>query len=258
MAMLLMSLLAASSATSVVASTTTTKAMPPNHPSADILAKYSHQFRCPYANDWVTKGPKQAAIDLGLLKSRPNNSNNNNNNVLGKAGLLRARNLQDTAIVAGSCSYTNTWTGQLDCLELRGDVWTEESMETRCASETDSTLTFGTPCTLPPSFGGYCTVVGGDGGVEMSPLAIMGTMDCAQLESTCTTFISGTFEPSEGCGGTSSSSTTSTTAPSNGGVTDETEATASPESNATAYPGAGSIPTEEVICSIAPGTYCVC
>lgn len=242
--MLLMSLLAATTAT-----TTVVASMPPNHPAADILAKYSHQFRCPHANEWMTKGPRQAAIDLGLLKGN-NNNDHGGTDTVGR-GLLR-RTLQDnTTVVAGSCVYTNTWTGQVDCLELRGDVWTEDSMGTRCSAETDSTLTVGVPCTLPTSFGGYCTVVSDNGGLEMSPLAITAMMDCTQLETTCTTFISGTFEPSEGCGGGGSSSSTS--APTSGNVT-EGATTSSPESNATAYPSDGSVPTEDVICTIAPGT----
>ena len=39
------------------------------HPSMDVLAKFSPNFRCPYANEWVTKGPEQAAINLGLLNA---------------------------------------------------------------------------------------------------------------------------------------------------------------------------------------------
>jgi hypothetical protein len=234
---MLLSLLAAS----VTVTAAAAKGMPPNHPAANVIAKFSHQFRCPYANEWVTKGPKQAALDLGLLKNvtsfKTASSTANTKSVRGR------RSLQDSATIAGSCSYTNTWTGQLDCLELRGDIWTEDSMQSRCASETDSTLTAGAPCTLPSSLGGWCTVVGENGAIEASPLALMGTMDCAQLENACTTFISGTFEAAAGCGGSS------TSAPSSGG--EETEETASPIN--TTVPD-GSVSSEDVICMIAPGT----
>lgn len=40
-------------------------ALPPGHDDA-LLSKFAGTFRCPYANDWIRKGPVQAAKDLGL------------------------------------------------------------------------------------------------------------------------------------------------------------------------------------------------
>lgn len=43
-------------------------------PSMEVLAKFSPNFRCPYANEWVAKGPEQAAIDLGLVNFTTHNA----------------------------------------------------------------------------------------------------------------------------------------------------------------------------------------
>lgn len=235
---MLLSLLAAPTTVAVATE------MPLNHPAADVISKFSHQFRCPYANDWVTKGPKQAAVDLGLLRNvtsfySPSTTNRNIQSLRG------GRNLQD-ATIAGSCSYTNTWTGQSACLELRGDAWTAESMQARCDLETESTLTAAAPCTLPTNLGGWCSVVGDDGALEVNPLALSGSMDCTQLKNTCETFISGTFEAAAGCGA-------STSAPASG----EDAATSEPTTANTTYPDV-SVPSEDVFCTIAPGSLSTC
>lgn len=43
-----------------------TNGLPPNHPGADLIKSFGGQLRCPYADLWLSKGPKQAAIELGL------------------------------------------------------------------------------------------------------------------------------------------------------------------------------------------------
>ena len=40
--------------------------LPPNHPGADLIKNFGGQIRCPHADLWLTKGPEQAAIELGL------------------------------------------------------------------------------------------------------------------------------------------------------------------------------------------------
>lgn len=39
---------------------------PANHPGAALIKNFGGQLRCPFADLWLSKGPKQAAIELGL------------------------------------------------------------------------------------------------------------------------------------------------------------------------------------------------
>ena len=182
--------------------------VPHNHPSVEILSKFSPHFRCPYANDWVTSGPKQALINLGLLNITKSND----------GGSVRRR-----LNAVGSCTYTNSWTGQGSCLEFRGDSWTETSMEERCASETDSTMSTGVACEVSPALAGYC-VVGEGGSIEATP---MEGMECDMAQTTCENFVQGTFTRAGAC--------------SEGG----------PPQNV--FPDAVDAPSEPVSCAIAPG-----
>ena len=121
---------------------------PPNHPPVHIhptLAKFSQHFRCPYANEWVTKGPHQAAIDLGLVKKSDGKQQQNATSAtVMKQMMVPSRNnirrhhrsLQDNAAM-GHCTFTNTWTGAPSCVEFRG-TFDETELLSRCGSEQDS------------------------------------------------------------------------------------------------------------------------
>lgn len=177
----------------IVPSCETAADVPHNHPSISVLSKFSPHFRCPYANDWVAKGPQQAALDLGLLK-----------NVTEKGGFVGGRNPSgrrrraQQGQVSGSCVYTNSWSVQSSCLEFRGDLWTASSMLARCDGETDGALTAGSPCDVASGLGGWC-FVGTEGSIEGTPLSLESGMDCDMAQTTCETFMSGTFEAGEGC-----------------------------------------------------------
>jgi hypothetical protein len=172
---------------------------PENHPSFALLSKFSPHFRCPYAEEWIAKGPKQAALDLGLWK---------NATVTSTKHAIRRRMPADEA-VAGSCVYTNSWTGTSDCLEMRGDAWTDVNMQERCGSETDGTLSSGLGCAIPENMAGWC-VVGSEGSIEATPMSTTGSADCAQTQNVCETFVKGTFETDGQCAsGTSVSNETS-------------------------------------------------
>jgi hypothetical protein len=176
---------------------------PESHPSFALLSKFSPHFRCPYAEEWIAKGPKQAALDLGLWK---------NSTVSSTKQAIRRR-LADEA-VAGSCVYTNSWTGTADCLEMRGDGWTDVTLQDRCASEKDGTLSSGLGCSIPENMAGWC-VVGSEGSIEATPMAMTGAADCAETQNVCVTFMQGTFE-SDGQCASGSSATNETDSGSNG------------------------------------------
>lgn len=197
-----------------VSASTAAADVPPHHPSKDILSKFSPHFRCPYANDWVSKGPKQAALDLGLLNATK----------VHDQGLVRRR-AQENAV--GSCTYTNTWTNQPSCLEFRGDSWTADNMEARCSGETDWTMTVGAPCDVSPSLGGYC-IVGEGGSIEATP---MEGMDCGMAKTSCEIFMSGSFSEGAGC----------------------SEGVPPPEAHGGGGAFTVAAPSEPVSCAIAPG-----
>ena len=190
------------------------------HPSAAVLAKFSPHFRCPYANEWVSKGPQQAALDLGLLNATKSSA----------AGSVRRRAQEN---VAGSCSYTNTWTNQQACIEFRGEAWTEASMGERCGGETDSTMTMAQPCAVGPSLGGYC-IVGEGASIEANPMSLTPQMDCDMAQTACQNFMGGTFTASDAC----------------------TEGGAPPaDAEGGGFPFAVEAPSEPVSCAIAPGKF---
>ena len=206
--------------------------IPSHHPNVDLLHKFSPHFRCPYANEWISKGPVQASINLGLWNATTtthasSSKKKKNNNV---------RRAQEET-VSGSCVYTNIWTGQPACLEMRGDSWTSETMQTRCAAEPDGTLTEGSACEVPPAgMAGWC-IVEADNGVEASPLPLAG-LGCGTMKMTCESRLGGTFEALQTCAGEE---------PATSGMPDG--------GGPASYPGAGSMPSGAggAKCAIAPG-----
>uniref|UniRef100_A0A7R9WLG7 Uncharacterized protein n=1 Tax=Pseudictyota dubia TaxID=2749911 RepID=A0A7R9WLG7_9STRA len=155
--------------------------LPSNHPDV-VYSKFGGHLNCPYAKDWMSKGPEAAAQDLGVLPPG--------------AG---SRKLQGES-VEGSCNFDSQWTGPT-CIEFRGDSWTSESMSARCGQPgTEGTLTEGEGCTLPGQMAGWCVVAGGDG-TEATTVALMNGMGCAAVGNACETFSGGTFVPTETCDG---------------------------------------------------------
>jgi len=152
---------------------------------ADLIKNFGGQLRCPHANQWLTKGPEQAAVDLGLKQANHQNHQRQENNV--------RRSLQQ---VVASCSYSDPFSGTQACLELRGSAWTNDSLQERCAAQ-NGTLELSTPCPLPTQQAGTCIVESSSGMVEATPLALV--MGCAGMQNTCETFLGGTFEASEEC-----------------------------------------------------------
>jgi len=181
----------------------TDSGLPAHHPPVrgmhPTLARFSSQFRCPYANEWLTKGAHKAAIDLGLTTPEKVASSKNQ---AGPYDHQRRRHLQQTgATVVGSCSFTNQWTGP-SCMEFRGDGWTQASMEERCANEQDSSLNIeGDGCPKPSKLAGWCIMEPSSGSIEASSMMISSMSDCDGNKMACETFVGGAFEAASGCGG---------------------------------------------------------
>lgn len=179
--------------------------LPPNHPPMHpTLAKFSSQFRCPYAKEWLAKGAHKAAIDLGLTNPKSVD-----------ASLLkqpqpphRSRVLQASGASAkGSCSFTNPWSGPT-CMEFRGEGWTEDNMAERCSSEADSALSPGEGCQTPTELAGFCVsesaaAAGSEEAtmIEATSMMISGASDCGGNKMACETFVGGSWEAADSCGG---------------------------------------------------------
>lgn len=149
--------------------------MPPLHP------KFHAHLKCPYADQWLTKGPEQASIDL-LGRNLVTRNN-------GK----QQRVLEET--LKGRCTYTNPWSGD-SCMEFRGDGWTTEGMAERCDQETDNSF-MGREACDSDDVAGYCIKSVGDGAYEYSMLT--DTSDCAGNKMACETFIGGSFAAASAC-----------------------------------------------------------
>eukprot|EP00531_Pseudo-nitzschia_arenysensis_P006279 CAMPEP_0116131166 /NCGR_PEP_ID=MMETSP0329-20121206/8862_1 /TAXON_ID=697910 /ORGANISM="Pseudo-nitzschia arenysensis, Strain B593" /LENGTH=812 /DNA_ID=CAMNT_0003625581 /DNA_START=81 /DNA_END=2519 /DNA_ORIENTATION=- len=177
--------------------------LPAHHPSVrgtnPALAKFSNQLRCPYANEWLTKGAHKAAIDLGLTTPEKVAARDGNDE-----GQERRRHLQQASASAGvmaGCSFSNQWTGP-SCMEFRGEGWTEATMEARCAAEQDSTLVMGEEgCPKPSELAGWCVKEASAGAIEATSMMISAMSDCGGNKMACESFVGGAFEAASGCGG---------------------------------------------------------
>lgn len=198
-----LSLALALACSSVSASSSVADGLPPHHPPVrgmnPTLSKFSSHLRCPYANEWLTKGAHKAAIDLGLTTPEKIKAL-----VTDNVGQERRRHLQQASASAGvraSCSFSNQWTGP-SCMEFRGDGWTEASMEARCAAEQNSSLVMGEEgCPKPAELAGWCVKEPSAGSIEATSMMISGMSDCDGNKMACETFVGGAFEGASGCGG---------------------------------------------------------
>lgn len=217
--------------------------LPPNHPptTEEVLARFRHHFRCPYSTEWVTKGPHQAAINLGIVPKRNENVTATTTAFSMMRGTHRSLQEGDTmSAAAGSCVFTNSWTGQPTCVEFRGSSYTLENMQTRCGAEPDSTLTDGEACSVAESSSivGWCLVPISDSMVEATPMV----GDCQQNQMACQSFMSGKFDGNCDGGG--------------GDGEEQVPASSMPEAEgAEGGYGNTTVPDDEAVtCRIAPGT----
>jgi len=226
----------------VGSATATSSGLPSRHPPVPAaamhptLAKFSSQFRCPYAQEWLTKGAQQAAIDLGLTTTDKQQQQH-------KYHRQRRRVLQpDTAaaVIMGRCSFTNAWTGET-CMEFRGEGWTIDSMTERCAIEPDSTVTEGTACPPSSELAGYCLkeATAAANMIEATAMMVTQLSDCDGNNMACATFMSGQFDPAPGCASSEAGDDAASSVSADGG---KDYANMGPPSS-----------SDDVSCSLAPG-----
>jgi len=240
---------AAASSTSSTESNTNSNShsnhgLPSHHPPVRVLhptlAKFSPQFRCPYAQEWLAKGAHKAAMDLGLTTTTTSTGKEPNPTTTHRSSSpdeRRRRALQAQAAAAtattvmGSCAYDNVWSvsesDKRACMEFRGEGWTPNGMDERCKNEPNNLVsTNGQGCAFPetPQLAGWCVKESGfvsatatatessasaSAMVEASAMMVSGASDCNGNKMACETFVGGSWQAAAACGGGTSTSTAS-------------------------------------------------
>lgn len=148
--------------------------------SIPLHSKFYSHLKCPYANKWLTKGPEQAARELGLDEHH------------------RRRKLQQTEEqpIQGSCTYTNSFTQAPTCLQFDGSAWTTTDMNARCSTE-NGAFTTEEGCDTEGSggdMGGWCTKMIDENKYESTMMVLSPPMgDCRGSKMACESFMSGSF-----------------------------------------------------------------
>mmetsp|Transcript_6854 Transcript_6854/g.12399 ORF Transcript_6854/g.12399 Transcript_6854/m.12399 type:complete len:826 (+) Transcript_6854:92-2569(+) len=145
-----------------------------------IHPKFRSHLKCPYADKWIAKGPKQAALELGLDE--------------------HGRKLQATMSAQGSCSYANTFSGGMTCMQFQGTAWTSEDMVTRCAQESGTWSAE----SCVDEVGGWCNKSIAQDKTESTAMVLSAMSDCSGSKMACEAFMSGTFVADGECLGSSS------------------------------------------------------
>jgi hypothetical protein len=166
--------------------------------------RFRSHLKCPYADQWLAKGPERAAFDLGLdangRKLQSSSSSTSSSSSLDSW----------TELVRGSCTYTNSFSGEMTCLQFHGIGWSDESASTRCAQEIDSS--FSTDgCSGETMMAGWCEKQIGDGIYENTLMVLSSMADCDGNTMACETFIGGSYIAAGECSTTKTTTTTSAT-----------------------------------------------
>mmetsp|Transcript_27099 Transcript_27099/g.46065 ORF Transcript_27099/g.46065 Transcript_27099/m.46065 type:complete len:806 (-) Transcript_27099:63-2480(-) len=178
-------------ATTALSSSTTTDAAKAPHP---LHPKFRSQLKCPYAENWLTKGAEAAANELGIdISSTHQQQQNNNRKLLGS-----------DLPIAGSCTYNNSWTGDKSCMNFHGESWTLDAMVERCSSEQDGVASQGVGCEdTSDDVSGWCVKDVSTAATSMmsvpemkeeaSLMMVSAMASCDNNKMACEAFVQGTF-----------------------------------------------------------------
>ena len=197
--------------------TTRTSALPPNHPPShqhlELVRQFAGTLQCPYAAEWLAKGPERASRDLADRHA----SSRRRRNLAAAAAAADEFETGSTPMpmpmptaLSGSCAYPNQWTGGESCVEYRGAGWAEADMVASCAAQPGGgTLSVGSEashyCPLPAGgrLAGWCVQRKGEMNgsvVEATSMALTGGMGCEAVGGACTSFAGGdAFIPDGAC-----------------------------------------------------------
>lgn len=190
----------------------------------ELLKTFSHHFDCPYAKDWIVKGPERAMQDYET----------------------RRRRKLATITIDGHCTYTNAFTNTPTCTEYRSGAWTVEGMTAACTSSGANAVvvtTTGEGCPITEQSAGYCVNTDGKTAILLEFSAMANT--CASLKMACSSFMQGTFTGYGECSDTGSDGSSAATPPANSG--------SGGGGGPGDYAAGGPPPSADVRCLIAPG-----
>lgn len=162
--------------------------------------KFQSQLKCPYAENWLTKGADAAAQELGIDISLTHEDQSSQ----------RRKLVGSELPIAGSCNYANTWTGEDSCMNFHGESWTLEAMIERCDTEQDGVATQGVGCEdTADNVSGWCVKDVSESVTSMmsvpevkeeATLMMLSAMSsCENNEMACTAFVLGKFVAAGSC-----------------------------------------------------------
>jgi len=162
----------------------------------DIKKFASSLTRCPYASEWLTKGPEEAL----------NNLKNNNKNLFKFESSHRnileneKRSRQNEEVkITGSCVYTNTWTNSETCIEYRGLGWNSDNMLNNCNQDTiQGVVTEAEEGCDDNNVAGWCIKKVNDNMLEATAMELSMGMGCDMISNACVTFAGGDYFEADG------------------------------------------------------------
>ena len=108
------------------------------------------------------------------------------------------------SVTAGTCNYTNQFSGDPECKEYSGSAWTATSAEASCLAGAVGALpgiwSATSECSVDPTLG-TCSVPD-PAGMDMEYVLEIGGGDpaeCGTVAGNCAGFLLGTFTPSSLC-----------------------------------------------------------
>lgn len=161
------------------------------------MKKFASTMRCPYASEWITKGPEEA---LNNLKKKNEESGLFQFESHRKLFLEnKSRNNQEVDL-KGSCAYTNAWTNSETCIEYRGLGWSSNDMLDNCNRDTVQGMLKEMEGCNAENAAGWCIKKVNSDMLEATLMELSNGMDCDMINNACTTFAGGDyFEPDGSC-----------------------------------------------------------
>lgn len=120
--------------------------------------------------------------------------------------------LGSTLPIAGSCTYSNTWTGDVSCMNFHGESWTLDAMLERCNKEQDGVATEDVGCDdTTDDVSGWCVkdvskttatdsmMTAPEMKEEASLMMLNAMASCDNNKMACESFVQGKFVAAGSC-----------------------------------------------------------
>lgn len=161
------------------------------------IKKFASTIRCPYASEWITKGPEEALNNLKKKNEESKIFDFESHRSL----LLEHKSRKNQEVdLKGSCVYTNTWANSETCIEYRGSGWSSNNMLDNCNQDTVQGMLKETEGCNVDNVAGWCVKKVNDDMLEATLMELSNGMGCDMISNACVTFAGGDyFEPDGSC-----------------------------------------------------------